>query len=213
MEEKIEKAKELFIARSGNNALVRAMLSGAEFDPAVLELNTFRITKKCAALNLDPNYPRGEWGKTPFQSFIPELGNGLIEPDFWAEFPFIIAGDGFYFGPGTKIAGGGIYIGNNVNIGPDCTLATMFHNPSADPVKRRHVRCSPIVLKDGVLIYAKSMINPGVTIGENSIIRSGSLVTKDIPPNVVASGSPAKVLMPLADYITKYNTKYNDRFR
>ena len=57
----------------------------------------------------------------------------------------------------------------------------------------------PITIKDNVWIGANVTVLPCVTIGENSIIWAGSVVTKDIPSNVIAVGNPCKVLRPLTD--------------
>lgn len=55
-------------------------------------------------------------------------------------------------------------------------------------------KCAPIVIKDHVLIGAKSIILKGVTIGEGSVIGAGSVVVKDIPANCIAAGNPCKVI-------------------
>ncbi len=61
----------------------------------------------------------------------------------------------------------------------------------------------PIEVKDNVFIGIGTIIMPGVTIGENSVIGSHSVVSKDIPPNSVAAGVPAKVIMNLEEYRAK----------
>lgn len=55
-------------------------------------------------------------------------------------------------------------------------------------------KISPVTIKRGAWITIGVMILPGVTIGENSIVTAGSVVTKDIPPNCIAQGNPAKVI-------------------
>ncbi len=62
---------------------------------------------------------------------------------------------------------------------------------------------APIEVKDNVFIGISTIIMPGVTIGENSVIGSHSVVTTDIPPNSVAAGVPAKVIMSLEEYRAK----------
>ncbi|NOH95220.1 sugar O-acetyltransferase [Vibrio sp. 99-70-13A1] len=87
-----------------------------------------------------------------------------------------------------------IYIGNSVMIGPNVTIATAGH--PIDPELRRKVAQFniPIHIKDNVWIGANSVVLPGVTIGENSVIGAGSVVTKDIPSGVVAVGNPCRVM-------------------
>ncbi len=87
-----------------------------------------------------------------------------------------------------------IYIGDHVMIGPNVTLATAGH--PVDPEYRRKVAQFniPIHIGNNVWIGANSVVLPSITIGENSVIGAGSVVTKDIPANVVAVGNPCKVL-------------------
>lgn len=91
-----------------------------------------------------------------------------------------------------------ILIGNNVKIGGNCILIdTDSHN--LDYMRRRDYRtdygvAKPIVIEDDVLIGVNSVVLKGVTIGARSVIGAGSVVTKDIPPDSVACGNPAKVI-------------------
>jgi acetyltransferase-like isoleucine patch superfamily enzyme len=66
---------------------------------------------------------------------------------------------------------------------------------------------APIKVCDNVFIGVRSIIMPGVTIGENSIIGAGSVVTKNIPPNSVAVGCPARVIREIDDYRTRVLSK------
>ncbi|EHI9241355.1 sugar O-acetyltransferase [Vibrio vulnificus] len=97
-----------------------------------------------------------------------------------------------------------IYIGNSVMIAPNVTIATAGH--PIDPELRRKVAQFniPVHIKDNVWIGANSVVLPGVTIGENSVIGAGSVVTKDIPANVVAVGNPCRVLRPIGEHDKRY---------
>lgn len=79
----------------------------------------------------------------------------------------------------------GVTIEDDVFIGPRVTFTNDKHPPSDD--------WSETLVKKGASIGAGAVILPGITIGENSMIGAGSVVTKDIPPNVVACGNPARV--------------------
>ena len=57
----------------------------------------------------------------------------------------------------------------------------------------------PIVLQDSVWIGGNTVILPGVTVGQGSVIAAGSVVTRDVPPGVIAGGNPCRVLRPLTD--------------
>lgn len=104
-----------------------------------------------------------------------------------------------------------IYIGDHVMIGPNVTLATAGH--PVDPEYRRKVAQFniPIHIENNVWIGANSVVLPGITIGENSVIGAGSVVTKDIPANVVAVGNPCKVLRSIGDHDKEFYFK-NRRF-
>ncbi|WP_411039814.1 sugar O-acetyltransferase [Vibrio vulnificus] len=97
-----------------------------------------------------------------------------------------------------------IYIGNSVMIAPNVTIATAGH--PIDPELRRKVAQFniPVHIKDNVWIGANSVVLPGVTIGENSVIGAGSVVTKDIPANVVAVGNPCRVLRSIGEHDKRY---------
>lgn len=86
-----------------------------------------------------------------------------------------------------------VWIGDNVRIGPNVTLAATNH--SLDPQERKDgiSDCQPIAIGDNVWIGANSVILPGVTIGDNSVIGAGSVVTRSIPEGVVAFGNPCRV--------------------
>nr|WP_310828730.1 sugar O-acetyltransferase [Paenibacillus typhae] len=87
---------------------------------------------------------------------------------------------------------GGITLEDNVLIGPKVNLITINH--PLDPSKRQSTISTPIVIKKNAWLGAGAMIMPGVTIGENSIVSAGAIVTKDVPPNTVVAGVPAKII-------------------
>ncbi|MDD2268973.1 MAG: DapH/DapD/GlmU-related protein [Eubacteriales bacterium] len=82
-----------------------------------------------------------------------------------------------------------VYFGNHITIGPDVKLITSWHETSNFNI----VNAKPIVIEDNVWITMNAIIMPGVTIGENSIVAAGSVVTKDVPPNSLVAGNPAVV--------------------
>lgn len=111
----------------------------------------------------------------------------------------IIIGDNVGISQTALISHCSIKIGDNVKIGGgSCIYTTDFH--SQDPIIRagnedkRNRKSSPVVINDNVFIGAKCIILKGVTIGENSIVGAGSVVTKSIPANQIWGGNPAKYI-------------------
>lgn len=87
---------------------------------------------------------------------------------------------------------GGIAIGDDVLIAPKVNLITISH--PLNPLERRATYTAPIVIENGVWIGATATVMPGVTIGKNSVVAAGAVVTKDVPSNTVVGGIPAKVI-------------------
>jgi acetyltransferase-like isoleucine patch superfamily enzyme len=87
---------------------------------------------------------------------------------------------------------GGITVEDNVQIGPRVNLTSETH--PLDPCDRTTLIPKPIVIKKNVWIGAAATILPGITIGENSVVAAGAVVSCDVPPNTVVAGVPAKVV-------------------
>lgn len=85
---------------------------------------------------------------------------------------------------------GGITLEDNVMIGPRVNLTSENH--PLDPRDRTTVLLQPIVIKRNAWIGAGATVLPGVTIGENSVVAAGAVVSRDVPPNTVVAGIPAK---------------------
>ena len=96
-----------------------------------------------------------------------------------------------------------ITIGKCVLFGPNVTLCTTGH-PIHPDHRMDGMYSFPITIGDKVWIGANVIVLPGVTIGENSVIGAGSVVTKDIPANVIAFGSPCKVYREINDRDKEY---------
>lgn len=91
---------------------------------------------------------------------------------------------------------GGVDIADLVMIGPNVNIITVGH--AMDPSQRRtYIDASPIVIKENVWIATGVTILGGVTVGENSVVGAGAVVTKDVPPNTFVAGVPATVIRPL----------------
>ena len=99
----------------------------------------------------------------------------------------------------TIVDDGDCYIGDYVMFAPNVVISTTGH-PVHPSFRDKGAQFSlPVTIKDHVWIGSNVTIMPGVTIGENSVIGAGSVVTKDIPANVVAAGVPCKVMREITD--------------
>jgi maltose O-acetyltransferase len=92
-----------------------------------------------------------------------------------------------------------VSIGDDVQIGPNVQLLTATHPLEAGPRRDKWESAQPITIEDNVWLGGGVIVCPGVTIGENTVVGAGSVVTKDLPADVVAMGSPARVLRSLPD--------------
>ncbi len=92
---------------------------------------------------------------------------------------------------------GGLSIADDVMIGPNVSLITSGH-PLEPSRRRAGVVARPIVIEGNVWIAAGATIIGGVTVGENSVVAAGSVVTRDVPSNTLVGGNPAKVIRSIA---------------
>lgn len=117
-----------------------------------------------------------------------------IFPPFYTNFgKFISIGKNVFINHACSFLDmGGITIEDEVLIGPKVSLITENH--PTDPNDRRALIAKPIVIKRRAWIGAGATILPGVTVGENSIIAAGAVVSKDVPDNVIVGGIPAKII-------------------
>lgn len=100
----------------------------------------------------------------------------------------------------TAVDDADIYIGDKTMIGPNVTIATANH-PIASKLRELGLQYNKGVnIGRNVWISAGVIIVPGVTIGDNSVIGAGSVVTKDIPTNVVAMGNPCRVKREIGEH-------------
>jgi len=127
------------------------------------------------------------------ERLFKKCGVGFIsEENFRFNFgQYIEVGDFVFFNRGVFIdSKGGVTIGNNVGITEDVRIFTHSHSESSHIIREY----KPVVIKDYAKIYTGAVILPGVTIGEQAIVASHSLVTKDVPANTLVAGMPAQVV-------------------
>src|SRR5580698_5348275 len=93
---------------------------------------------------------------------------------------------------------GGIDIADDVLIGPNVSIITSGH-PIEPSRRRAFVVAKPIAIERNVWIAAGATIIGGVTVGEHSVVAAGAVVTKDVPPNTLVGGNPAKVIRSIGE--------------
>ncbi|SDJ78264.1 maltose acetyltransferase domain-containing protein [Sediminibacillus albus] len=123
-------------------------------------------------------------------------GKLFVEPVFRCDYGYNIhIGENFYANFDCTILDAcEVRIGDNCMLAPGVHIYTATH--PINPVERNSGAefGKPVTIGDNVWIGGRSIINPGVTIGNNVVIASGAVVVKDVPENVVVGGNPAKVL-------------------
>ena len=122
--------------------------------------------------------------------------NVRIESNFYCDYGFNIEiGKNFYSNHNLVILDANkVKFGDNVFIGPNCGFYTSAHPLDYQTRNKPLEYAKPIIIGNNVWIGGNVCVMPGVTIGSNTVIGAGSVVTKDIPDNVVAVGNPCKVL-------------------
>lgn len=170
------------------------MLTGLLYDAndSLLIQERQKAEDLCRMYNNSPN--------DPLKILTKMLGSCGIDPvitaPFYCDYGYnIIIGDHFYANRNLVILDcAKVIIGNHVMIGPNCTLAAATH-PSDPLVRRQGLEyAKEIIIEDDVWLGAGVIILPGVTIKKGSVIGAGSVVTKDIPEEVIAYGNPCKVI-------------------
>ncbi len=173
------------------------MLAGELYDPNDSQLAEERMIarERCYALNHGP--PREQALR---RGILTELfGSGgdtvWLEPPFRCDYGINIhLGEKVYFNFDCVILDVcEVRIGNNVFIAPGVHIYTATHPLNAEQ-RRNQEFGKPVTIGNDVWIGGKTVICPGVTIGDRSVIGAGSIVTKDVPPDVVVAGNPAKVI-------------------
>ncbi|MBD5642510.1 sugar O-acetyltransferase [Clostridium botulinum] len=140
---------------------------------------------------------------------------GKADADVHIEAPFycdygknIQVGDNFFANYNCTILDvGKVIIGNNVQFAPNVSLYTAGHPIHPDSRNSGYEYGIGITIGDNVWLGGNVVVNPGVHIGNNVVIGSGSVVTKDIPDNVIAIGNPCKVIREITEEDRKYYYK------
>lgn len=197
--------------------LLEKMKNGALYDCS-FDAIPEELDKKlydCKELLHDFNHSRPR--ETQFREEIlrkvfAEVGeNCYIEPPFHANWGCNMhVGNNFYANFNlTVVDDADIFIGDSVMIAPNVVIATGTHPICPELREKVYQYNLPVRIGSRVWIGAGTLIMPGVTIGDDSVVGAGSVVTKDIPAGVVAVGNPCRVLREIGE--RDYEYYYKDR--
>ncbi|MGI9243214.1 MAG: sugar O-acetyltransferase [Verrucomicrobiales bacterium] len=176
------------------------MLAGELYDPLDAELCRERV--RCRDLCQSLNATREDQTEER-QHLLAELFG--IETDAWIQPPFfcdygtnIVLGDKVFFNFNCVVLDvARVTIGDNVLFGPAVQIYTATHPISAAERRKGLESAEPINIGKDVWVGGAAIICPGVSIGERSVIGAGSVVTRDVPSDVIAAGNPARVVREL----------------
>lgn len=178
-------------------------------DDSIMEEQT-----RCLELLYDFNATRPSEGalrSSLLKEMFAEIGeNCYIEPPLHANW----GGHNVHFGKMvyanfnlTMVDDSDIYVGDYTMIGPNVTIATANHPILPELREQTYQYNIPVHIGRNVWLGAGVVIVPGITIGDNAVIGAGSVVTRDIPANVVAVGNPCRVLREIGEHDQKYYYK------
>ena len=145
------------------------------------------------------------------KEMFAEIGEGCyLEPPFHSNFGgghchfgnYVYANFGL-----TLVDDTHIYVGDYTMFGPHVTVATAGHPICPELREKMYQYNMPVHIGRNCWIGAGVLIMPGVTIGDNTVIGAGSVVTKDIPANVLAFGSPCRVQREIGEHDREYYFK------
>lgn len=187
------------------------MLSGKPYQAFGMELLTERQHAKELIFDFNALRPLEVEKRNNIikQLFGQTLEPFFIEPPFRCDYGYNISiGANFYSNYNLIILDcAKVTIGNNVFIGPNVSLFTAGHPIHFEPRNQEFEYAIPISIGKNVWIGGNVVINPGITIGDNSVIGAGSIVTTNIPNNVIAFGNPCKIIRNIVEEDKSYYFK------
>jgi maltose O-acetyltransferase len=177
------------------------MLAGELYNAIDQELAAERLRARalCQKLaRLDPLHADSE-RSTLIEQLLGAPSNVYITPPFFCDYGYNIRmGENVYFNFNCVILDvAQVSIGNNVLIGPSVQIYTALHPLDAERRRSGLESAKPVVIGDDVWIGGGVIVCPGVTIGARAVVGAGSVVTRAIPPDVLAAGNPCRVIRAL----------------
>lgn len=165
----------------------------ADAELATMRRNARRLTRLFNATTEEETGQRDEI----LRQLLGKRGAKIeIEPPFRCDYGcFIEVGENFYANFGCVILDCNyVRIGDNVMLAPNVQIYAAHHPLDASTRISGPELASPVYIGHNVWIGGGAIILPGVSIGDNSVIGAGSVVTRDVPPGVIAAGNPCRVI-------------------
>lgn len=188
------------------------MLKGMIYDPSDKELTEKRIKAHKLSKMFSDTFEDEEEKRTELiKMLVPNMGEGscLSSPLVFDYGEFTSFGTNCFVNFNlTVLDCCPVTVGNDVFIGPNCSLLTPIHPMLTEERKMRFrpdgsaydlEYAAPIVIEDGCWLAGNVTVCGGVTIGRNSVIGAGSVVTRNIPSGVFAAGNPCRVIREITE--------------
>ncbi|WP_336688778.1 MULTISPECIES: sugar O-acetyltransferase [unclassified Chryseobacterium] len=173
----------------------KGLLYNANYDQELIE-ERIKVKDLCQEYNLLKNSD-AEGRAALLRKILGKVKQNIcIEPSFWCDYGYNIeVGENFYANHNLVILDcAKVTFGDHVFIGPNCSFYTANHPIDFKQRNEGLESAHPITVGDNVWFGGNVVVLPGISIGNNSVIGAGSVVTKDIPDNVVTVGNPCKVV-------------------
>jgi len=176
------------------------MLAGELYDPFDAELTRERhdARERCRAFN-GSGTDAAELRRTILAELFGGETAAWIEPPFYCDYGRnITLGQKVFFNFNCVVLDVmAVRIGDYTKFGPAVQIYTAMHPLDADERRRGLEFARPVTIGSDVWVGGAAVICPGVTIGDRAVIGAGSVVTRDVPANVFAAGSPCRVIRTL----------------
>ena len=188
---------------------IERMKAGLLYDPTTNDVMDYQLSLLDKMVEYNNTLPREQERR---QELLKELF-GSVGKGCYIEAPYhanwggknVYLGDYVYANFGlTLVDDANIYVGNNVMFAPGVVVATAGHPLNPTLREKGYQYNQEVRIGNNVWIGANATILPGVTIGDNTVIGAGAVVSKDLPANVLALGVPAKVVRELGEHDKKY---------
>ncbi len=188
---------------------IERMKAGLLYDPTTNDVMDYQLSLLDKMVEYNNTLPREQERR---QELLKELF-GSVGKGCYIEAPYhanwggknVYLGDYVYANFGlTLVDDANIYVGNNVMFAPGVVVATAGHPLNPTLREKGYQYNQEVRIGNNVWIGANATILPGVTIGDNTVVGAGAVVSKDLPANVLALGVPAKVVRELGEHDKKY---------